>query len=257
MLIMETRREISRLLRQVDQDLERGFRDTLESAGQLHAKLVSFDQKVADTLEDEKLTERGRQHGATALAASQAIIDDLEGLLAKRKESIDPAGQEQLQELSEDEGSLAQNIDEITQRLKALAEESPLVDPALSEPAESAGKSSRGAGGELGRGNPYGALPKESAVIESLAQLSNDMEKMREKMDGSGKDGGQKPGSRRRNQGKSGGKDVDRSRVEIPAETEAREWREFREEVMKAMREGEYPRDYEREVRRYYEGLIR
>ena len=65
---------------------------------------------------------------------------------------------------------------------------------------------------------------------------------------------------RQRGQGRGGGRggqDVDRSRVEIPAEAEARQWRAFREEVLKAMREGNYPEEYEREVERYYERLIR
>ena len=57
--------------------------------------------------------------------------------------------------------------------------------------------------------------------------------------------------------GRGNGRDVDRSRVEIPAEAEARQWRAFREDVLKVMREGRYPEEYEREVERYYERLIR
>jgi hypothetical protein len=56
---------------------------------------------------------------------------------------------------------------------------------------------------------------------------------------------------------RSGGRDVDRSPVEIPKEMEARELRAFRDDVLKAMRSGRYPKDYEKEVERYYERLIR
>jgi hypothetical protein len=54
-----------------------------------------------------------------------------------------------------------------------------------------------------------------------------------------------------------GGREVDRSRVEIPKEAEARELKAFREEVLKAMRRGQYPKDYEEDVEKYYERLIR
>jgi hypothetical protein len=45
--------------------------------------------------------------------------------------------------------------------------------------------------------------------------------------------------------------------VEIPKVMEARELRAFREEGLKAMRSGRYPKDYEEEVERYFERLIR
>jgi hypothetical protein len=107
-----------------------------------------------------------------------------------------------------------------------------------------------------GQGDPFGAVPQQGRALEQLAELGQQLQgarqQMMEGMQGQGMQMMRSPGQR-----PGGGQDVDRSRVDIPREREARELRAFREEVLRAMRDGRYPEEYREDVERYYEGLIR
>jgi hypothetical protein len=190
-----------------------------------------------------------------AKAASKAIAEDVNNLLARRKESLDAKGRDKSRSLSAEEQKVEEQIGALGEKLRELEKKSPFMDGKLPGLAGKAKGSAQNAKNSLSGEDPFGAMPSERGVLESLSELSSGLDKAQQEMSGQGKGqrpGGQSPGGRG-----SRGKDVDRSHVEIPGEAEGKQWRSFREDVLKAMREGRYPEDYRQEVERYYEGLIK
>ncbi len=273
--LLEKRTELNQLVRQAGRDLEDAISRVAQEARMIEEKVRELQDEVMGLIDDEgegaKTDAEESKHQAKqqakkrdditrnadeAAKAAREIAEDIESLLADRTESLDQLSREQLDNLSGDQAQLGEMIGEIESELTELAGQSPMIGPGLGGKAGEARQSSGKAQGRLGQHDPFGAMPQESSVLESLAQLSGEMEQSMKNMQGQ-KPGGQKPSMMRRGQRGRNGRDVDRSRVEIPGEAEARALKAFREDVLKAMREGRYPKEYKREIERYYEGLIR
>ncbi|MFU8856295.1 MAG: DUF4175 family protein [Deferrisomatales bacterium] len=198
---------------------------------------------------------RVEEGAGAALAEVDELIRELEALAGRRREGVGPGDAEALGRLEERQGRLAGRTEALAERLEGLARRVPLLDPALPGRARGARQAMGEAQGRLGEADPFGAVPPETRALEELTELAGDLEAALDQMGQGGPGGGlqvlRRPGRR-----PGMGTEVDRSPVEIPREAEARELRAFREEVLRAM-QGRYPRDYEEEVERYYERLIR
>jgi len=196
------------------------------------------------------------QSRAVAQENLDALRADLDALGNRRLEGVEAADQDQLGAQGERQEGLAERAGELAERLTELAGQTPLLGSEAAEGARGAQGSMRGAGGSLGQGDPFGAVPQQGRALEQLAELGQRLQGARQQMlqgmQGQGMQMLRSPGQR-----PGGGQDVDRSRVDIPRETEARELREFREEVLRAMRESRYPEPYREDLERYYKGLIR
>jgi hypothetical protein len=150
---------------------------------------------------------------------------------------------------------MGERTGDLAERLEDLARRTPLLGPGLPERARASRRAMEGAREKLGEGDAFGALPPEGDALEGLSEIARGLQGARRQMQQARGRAGfltvPSPGPG------GGGRDVDRGRVEIPKEAEARELKAFREEVLKAMRRSRYPRDYEEEVEKYYERLIR
>ncbi|PLX43625.1 MAG: hypothetical protein C0609_07855 [Deltaproteobacteria bacterium] len=185
-----------------------------------------------------------------AREALEAIIGDLEELLAGRDDYLEATALEALKSLAGDEEKLKKGIGDIEEALGELAGKSPFIPGDLSKKAGEAGKSAGEAGKFMGEGAPFASLPGQGMTIQKLSELAKGMEDASNgAQPGAGRGGGGN-----RPHGQDG---LDRSRVKLPAEVEAEQWRAFREDVLKRMREGNYPKNYEEEVERYYKRLIK
>jgi hypothetical protein len=239
-------------VRQTRQSLRDSLGEALDAALRLEEAVKRHGGMVGGLLAEVPAERRKAEESAGQGArAAEAVAKDIASLLESRKSRLDPKERRKLSELGGEEERLGKEIEEIGGKLAELAKKSPVIDPRLEGAAREGSREARGAGMKLGEGDPFAALPGERRVIEKLSEISQELGQLGQQLsERSGGRGERSPGSR-------GGREIDRGRVEIPAETEAREWRAFREEVLRAMRERDYPKEYEKEVERYYERLIR
>ncbi|MBI5016421.1 MAG: DUF4175 family protein [Deltaproteobacteria bacterium] len=187
----------------------------------------------------------------------QGLLEDLEALDRQRQAALGPREGQQLKGLRTEQERLGGRTENLVGELEELVRKTPLAGPGLPGKARGARSSMGEAGDRLGQGNPFGAVPPEGEALEGLSDLARELEGARRQMR-QGQAGGRGPQLTRRPGGRGEqGRDVDRSHVDIPKEAEAQELKAFREEVLKAMRRREYPKNYEDEVERYYERLIR
>jgi hypothetical protein len=238
--------------RQTRQSLRENIGEAKERVKQAREKLGSLEEAAKEAVSGDReredaITDKGKL-GEKALSE---IEKDIDSVLDSRKEYLPEGAKGQMKDLEGKEKTLSELIGEMESELSELQKKSPFVPGELPGLAGEAKKASGEAGKKLGEGDPFGSMPGQSGAIEKLSELAKSMEDagegMGREMEGSG-GRGKKPG---------GGRDVDKSRVEIPGEKDAAEWKRFREEVLKEMRGGKFPKGYEEEVERYYERLIK
>jgi hypothetical protein len=255
--MLESRRRVGAAANEVRSGLREDLAQVRQGAEALGQAMEDLAQGVEQMVGEEPGRRQAlEQSRARAGENLEALLAELDALGNRRLEGVGPADREQLEGQGGRQGELADRAGELAERLQQFAEQTPLLGNEAERGARGAQGSMQGAGGSLGQGDPFGAVPQQGRALEQLAELNQRLQgarqQMQEGMQGQGMQMMRSPGQR-----PGGGQDVDRSRVDIPREMEARELREFREQVLRAMREGRYPEAYREDVERYYEGLIR
>lgn len=171
---------------------------------------------------------------------------------------MSPRQRQAAKELSAQESELSGKTGGLQRKLRSASERLSFLGGGAAEKAEAARSEMDSAAGGLEGGDMPGAAGSERGAIERLSEAAGELQKASMAMSmamggGGGKFRLFKPGQ----EGEGEGMGVKRGHVEIPAEAEMRELRGFRERVMKAMREGKYPKGYESEVESYYKRLIK
>ncbi|MEW6486549.1 MAG: DUF4175 family protein, partial [Thermodesulfobacteriota bacterium] len=254
--LLESRQRVGAAVAEVREALREDLGRTREGARALGEAMEDLRAGALGSLDAQDPRARQVEENAGAARREvEGLLQDLDALAGRRLEGLRPQDAQALGELGEREGELGERTGAVGDRLEGLARRSPFVDPGLPGRARAAQQAMGEAGERLGQGDPFGAVPPETRALEELAELGRRLEGAR-RQTGEGQPGQGLQVMRRPGQRPGQGQDVDRSPVEIPREMEARELRAFREEVLRAM-QGRYPRDYEEEVERYYERLIR
>jgi len=259
--LLESRQRVGAAVAEVREALREDLGRAREGAEALGQAVENLRQGVQGGLDpQDPRAQLVEESAGTARREVEGLIQDLEALAGRRREGMRPGEAQALEQLGGREGQLGERTGSVAERLEGLSRKSPFVDPGLPGRARSAQQGMGQAQGRLGEADPFGSVPPETRALEDLAELGRQLESARQQMGQGQQSGpgmqvmrrpGQRPGQR-----PGEGRDVDRSPVEIPQEMEARELRAFREEVLRAM-QGRYPKDYEEEVERYYERLIR
>lgn len=237
--------------------------DLAKARSGAQAALDSFGA-LRKTVDDSLAPDDGRRDQAKTNEGAagrelQAFLQELDNLDQRRLKALSPRESQAVKNLGGEQGRLAGRTGELAEKLEELARRTPFLGPGLPGRARSAQGRMGQAGERLGQGNPFGAVPPEGQALEELSGIAQALGEARRQALPGGKGGSgfslmRQPSG---GQGREGGREVDRGHVDIPKEAEAKELKAFREEVMKAMRRGGYPRNFEEEVERYYERLIR
>ena len=191
----------------------------------------------------EKRTEARRPRGAAAKdfeeamkeagGAAQEISAGLEKLVPKGGERMSSEQRGRSQGMSERQGNLEQRAGDLAREAAGKAGEAPELDRAAKELRE-IGSQMGEAKGELARGSARDGSGKARDAADRLSKL-------RESMQGQN---GQSP------------RNGKRELVRIPGADESKAPREWRQELMEAMRE-KAPERYGDEVRKYYQELVK
>jgi predicted nucleic acid-binding Zn-ribbon protein len=174
---------------------------------------------------------RGAMNEAGTLA--QELASELDRLVPKGSEQMSPEQRARAQGMAQRQGSLGQRAEELAQEAGRNAGKAQGMDQAAQE-LRAVGRQMGEAQQDLARGNPREGSGRARDAADRLAKLRDSLEEGRR-------------GGRGRNQ---------REPVRIPGADESKAPREWRQELMEAMRE-RAPERYGDEVRRYYEELVK
>lgn len=231
-------------LRRVESDAERRV-DQAKRFGDLFGSPEEVERAAGEVQQARPLVEQ--------------VFQDLESLMPSPDELMSKQERADMQRLADRQKSLEQRGKGIKKQLDELAEQVPVVGEGtgemLEEAAEGMGQSSQG----LGKGDAPGAMGGHQKAMDALGRLKDALEQMAK--GGSGGGGGVPlpfgPGNTgTSDEGQEGFDPRSREKVEIPKPEQYKVPAEFREDILKAAKQGT-PEAYKDAVRRYYEEIVK
>jgi len=205
----------------------------------------------------------------TAAARVAEILDRLEDLEEQVERSsqgaLTSAQREQLSQMAERQAGMEIQARQLGGRMRDLGADVPFLGEDVAEAVDRAGGSMDQAANGLHGRKPGAAAEDQGEAVAHLDEALKGLEPGRDRGDGSG-GRGNRPGPGGQGQGRRMGRrdgrmdgrfgELAREDVEIPDADAYKVPREFREEILEAMRESDAPEGYEEQVREYYRRLV-
>lgn len=236
--------EISQNLNQWNSRMQ----NTLEQKAARNEVVPKKDVEVAEKVQD-----------ATHL--NQQIIKDLESMMQSLEEqqvaSMTEEEQGNLQKYAERQKELQEESEDLMEMSDKLSEQNPFMDETAEQQLDMASKSMGKAKEKLEKHDAQGAVIDERESLYRLAEAKKGMEMAKERI-GKGMMGSgmpmpmQRPFRGRMDEGQFG---ASTEKVEIPPEEAYKVPKEFREDILNAMKEG-LPEKYKELNKDYYQRLV-
>ena len=182
-----------------------------------------------------------------------AIRKNNNSAITKKQEKV-------LNRMAKEEHQMQEETEELSQRLGKLNRENPMIPPELSTRMSQTGRHMGQARKNLQKHNINRSIESENQALEGLNDTRDMLSQM---MNPNGKTGkaqrqtpqrlgiGRNPDSRR-----GGSIRMQKERVRLPSEDEYQAPKEFREEILNAMKR-QTPKNYQRMVMEYYKNLVK
>ena len=238
------RRRIEDLKKTLDQgDLEQA----LEMARQAQRSLKSVQEDAKEDARRMSMSQRMRQDLDSAQKklgeaepVAKEIVDDLEKTMPSPQEMMSSEDRKRMQELGAKQREVRQQLDKLMQQARDKAKEAPGLGE-MEQPLRGAGEDMQKAEGSLRGQQPREAFGSEQQAGEKLSELRKQMQRQR-----------------RPNPSGSEGRDVATEKIKIPGADEFRAPKEFRQDILEAMKEAaRAPESYRNQVKKYYEELVK
>ncbi len=242
------------------------FEGALDSAQQALSKEEAIEDELDSErnippqfryLPDDQELVADSNHAKGAHQPTQNVVRDLKKLLDQARQPPTAAERQKMSQLAKEQGAVQKRTQDLQQQMEAIGREVPIFGPQQGQMLRQAAQRMQAAKGQLGQANPRGASGREQ---QALDQLHSFEQAMRSQKGGSGSGGIPMPFGSEGGGGSSGGTDGsgagEQEKVEIPGADQSKAPAEFREELLKAMRD-RTPGPYKQRVRQYYEELVK
>jgi hypothetical protein len=184
---------------------------------------------------------KAREHVEEAEKIARQLADQIDKMLPRPGELMSPEDQKKMGELADRQRAARRRAQELQREMgqKAGADGKPMqLPPQMSEGLRDAGQHMERAGNELQKRDARDASGEESQALEKLAKLKEQMQQQR-----------------RPKEQMAGGR-MDKEPVKIPGAEEYRAPKEFRQDLLEAMKR-QAPAQYKEQVKKYYEELVK
>jgi hypothetical protein len=179
------------------------------------------------------------------------IRKKLDQLFPPLSSQLGQADRQKLQELSQGQRKLGQRAQDLQQKMRQLEQMAPLFGDQGEEALQQISDRMAGATERLEGKDPQRGYGEQKAALDSLEQLQQSMEQSQR---GGGKGGLPLPLLAGGEQ--EGGNELSRQKVEVPDADPNGAPREFRKDLLDAMKQGT-PERYRDQVKQYYEELVK
>jgi hypothetical protein len=263
--------EMPRMLMQDFNQAEKLAEDILKETKELRN---GFDkEKFKERMKKPDSLERTKDKTDSALDKEEELLEAFNEFKEDADSFLSKEEKESLKKMSSKEGGLKESLDKLGKAMGEKEGSNPgLSDKGMKDAMEGAGESMGKAQQSLKSGKASGTLPHQGDALSKLGGAKSRLQQIRDKMMeqmGEGQAFGTMPGGMQGKDGMPQGSQPDRGRehsdrgrgvnvddVNIPSSEEYRVPKEFREDILKGMKE-KYPKEYEDKVKKYYEELIR
>jgi hypothetical protein len=222
--------------------------EELSRAGDQQRALDEAYQNPPDVREkSRKLAQRLEKDAETV----RDIRRKLDQLFPPLSSQLDQADRQKLQELSQGQRKLGQRAQDLQQKMRQLEQMAPLFGEQGEEALQQISDRMAGATERLEGKDPQRGYGEQKAALDSLEQLQQSMQQSQR---GGGKGGLPLPLLAGGEQ--EGGNELSRQKVEVPDADPNGAPREFRKDLLDAMKQGT-PERYRDQVKQYYEELVK
>ncbi|MGA9523461.1 MAG: DUF4175 family protein, partial [Myxococcaceae bacterium] len=222
--------------------------EQLALQGQHQAEMDKhFGNPPAVQQESRKVAENLEQNGQTVREVNQA----LQQLFPPAGSMMSKEDQQQLRGLSEQQNGLEKRAQGLQQKMDEMGQMAPLFDDNATEQMDQIRERMGDAAQRMQGRDPARGYGEQQAALQQLQQFQQQMQEGRQQGQGGGLPLPMMSGRRQGMGGQSS-----QEKVEIPDEDQYQAPREFRKDILDAMKQGA-PEKYKDQVKRYYEELVR
>jgi len=222
--------------------------EELARAGEQQRALDEAYQNPPDVREKSRRLAQRLEKDADTVRDIRKKLDQLFPPLSSQ---LGQADKQKLQELGQGQRKLGQRAQDLQQKMRQLEQMAPLFGEQGEEALQQISDRMAGATERLEGKDPQRGYGEQKAALDSLEQLQQSMQQSQR---GGGKGGLPLPLLAGGEQ--EGGNEVSRQKVEVPDADPNGAPREFRKDLLDAMKQGT-PERYRDQVKRYYEELVK
>ena len=180
------------------------------------------------------------------------IAQKLRDLFPQPGQQMSEQDRQQMSELSRSQKQLQQQAQQLQQQMDAIDERAPIFDEEAQQQMDQVGQRMQGAGERLAGKDPSRGFGEQQGALQGLRGIQQQMQESAKKGGSGGKGGIPVPIKRRGGAGRGS----QNEKVEIKDEDPNAGSREFRKDVMDAMKQGA-PDRYKDQNKKYYEELVK
>jgi len=248
---MASRDNVEQSLEASDFDLASDAANEMEDEARKMAEMAREVQELEERYQNPPESRRESRQMADRLAkdAKKAaeVAEKLRDLFPQPGQQMNDQDRAQMNELARQQKQLQQQAQQLQQQMDSINERAPLFDEDSMQQAMQAGQKMQGAGERLQGKDASRGYGEQQGALQSLQGLQEAMKQ------GQGKGGKGIPLPMRR---RGSGRGTSNEKVEIQDEDPSAASREFRKDVMDAMKQGA-PDRYRDQNKKYYEELVK
>jgi len=222
--------------------------EELARAGEQQRALDEAYQNPPDVREKSRRLAQRLEKDAEAVRDIRRKLDQLFPPLSSQ---LGQGDRQKLQDIGQGQRKLSQRAQDLQQKMRQLEQMAPLFGEQGEEALQQISDRMAGATERLEGKDPQRGYGEQKAALDSLEQLQQSMQQSQR---GGGRGGLPLPLLAGGEQ--EGGNDLSRQKVEVPDADPEGAPREFRKDLLDAMKQGT-PERYRDQVKRYYEELVK
>jgi hypothetical protein len=179
----------------------------------------------------------------------------LSDLFPPMSQMMSEADRKDLQQMAKSQRGLQQQVDGLRNQMSQLQQRAPIFGKEAQEQMQSVGDQMNEAGQEMEGQEAGRAHSQQRAALEGLQQFTERLKKAQQSSGGGGS--GDLPMPMEDGEGREeGSREFSHQKVEIPDAEDSQAPREFRKDLLEAMKQG-MPERYREQVKHYYEELVK
>jgi hypothetical protein len=180
---------------------------------------------------------------------AQEIEQKLSQLFPPSSQLMSEEDRESLKGMAAQQRDLQKRAQELQRRMQGMQQRAPIFGKDAQRQMQVVGQQMEAAEGELESKEPGRAHSQQRAALEGLQQFAQRMDEAQRQS------GGSMPMPVGDGPAPEDGRELSREKVEIPDPDDSKAPREFRKDLLEAMKQG-VPERYREQVKRYYEELV-
>lgn len=251
---LQSRDNVEQALEANDFDLASEAADQMEEAAREMSESAEQQRRNDELFQNPADARRESKQAADKLSRdakkAQEVAQKLRDLFPQPGQQMSEGDKQQMSELARQQRQLQQSAQDLSQRMDAISERAPIFDEESQQQMQQAGQRMQGAGERLQGRDANRGYGEQQGAMQALRGVQQAMQQQGGK---GGKGGLPMPANAGGNRGGRGNRD---QKVEIPDEDPNAAPRDFRKDVMDAMKQGA-PDRYKEQTRKYYEELVK